>query len=87
MAIVIILIPLIIIAFLINEFQKKRRGKQISEGYLIPVALFLIMCCIAYELNFSFTGTFITFFFGLLIGSLGEAEYEKNKKREKNETQ
>lgn len=86
MAILIVLIPTLILVFLVNERQKKRGKRQIPEGYTMPFALFLIMCFITYELRLSVIGTFIIFNFGILIGSLIEFEYEKNKKKGRNET-
>lgn len=54
----------------LNQFLKKTGNKTLSERFIIPAALFVVMCIVAYELKLDFLPTFIIFFFGLSIGTL-----------------
>ncbi len=72
MGILLIIVPVFLIIYFLNERRKKKGLSLVSEGYIVPTALFIVMCIVVYQLHVDLLQAVIIFGFGLLTGSTFE---------------
>lgn len=70
MQIIFILLPILLIIFFINGRREGTGKKPIAEALALPIALFVVMIVVLWDMDVDMMHAVITFGFGAIIGSL-----------------